>query len=211
MVDLHQIARDEERKVQAAGEQKDEDEGSTRNGKRPLEARCGMLGRMMEQKEIDRVKTMAALSDVIIFMFLGIVTISKRHTYHFEFSFWTVVACIFARFFCTYVLSAFLNRRRIKTISKREQFIMAYGGLRGAVGFSLVTILDDSNPFKEIFQTTTLIVIFITVFIQGSTIKPLVNILNIQKSETVTKRLIGEDVNDKCIDLLMAGKVMKND
>ncbi len=57
-------------------------------------------------------------------------------------------------------------RRRIKEISKREQFIMSYGGLRGAVGFSLVTILEDSNPFKEIFQTTTLFMVFFTVFIQ---------------------------------------------
>jgi NhaP-type Na+/H+ or K+/H+ antiporter len=44
---------------------------------------------------------------------------------------------------------------------------MSYGGLRGAVGFSLVTILEDSNPFKEIFQTTTLLMIFFTVFVQG--------------------------------------------
>lgn len=79
--------------------------------------------------------------------------------------------------------------------------------LSGAVGFSLVTILGNSNPFKGIFQTTTLIVIFITVFIQGSTIKPLVNILNIQKKDEENgDRLISEDVNEKCIDHLMAGK-----
>ena len=48
---------------------------------------------------------------------------------------------------------------------------MAYGGLRGAVGFSLVTILDDNDPFKNIFLTTTLVMIFFTVFIQGKTEK----------------------------------------
>lgn len=81
---------------------------------------------------------------------------------------------------------------------------MAYGGLRGAVGFSLVTILDEENPLKEIFQTTTLIMVFITVFVMGSTVKPLVNILNIKKSEK-KERLIAEDVNEKCIDIMMAG------
>ena len=113
------------------------------------------------------VKTMAALADVIIFLFLGIVTISKKHIYHYEFSFWTVNLCIIIRFIGIYVLSAIMNGRRVKPITKREQFIMAYGGLRGAVGFSLVTILEDSNPFKEIFQTTTLLMIFFTVFVQG--------------------------------------------
>lgn len=77
------------------------------------------------------VKTMASLSDVIIFLFLGIVTISKEHKFHFEFTFWTVVCCLFARFFCIYALSAWINRNRLRKISKREQFIMAYGGLRG--------------------------------------------------------------------------------
>ena len=48
-----------------------------------------------------------------------------------------------------------------------EQFIMAYGGLRGAVGFSLVTILPDDFVFKKLFQTTTLLMIFFTVFVQG--------------------------------------------
>ena len=56
--------------------------------------------------------------------------------------------------------------------------------MRGAVGFSLVTILDEDNPFKDIFLTTTLFVIFFTVFIQGSTIKLVVAKLNIQTKST---------------------------
>ena len=34
---------------------------------------------------------------------------------------------------------------------------------RGAVGFSLVTILDkETNEFKDVFQTATLVMIFVT-------------------------------------------------
>ena len=46
---------------------------------------------------------------------------------------------------------------------------MAYGGLRGAVGFSLVVMLRDSqiDPVTvRIFITTTLFIILFTVFIQ---------------------------------------------
>ena len=76
------------------------------------------------------IKTFASLSDVIIFIFLGVVTASESLSHHFEFIFWAVVLCFVVRFIVTYGLSAILNRVRIKKITQREQFIMAYGGLR---------------------------------------------------------------------------------
>ena len=71
----------------------------------------------------------------------------------------------------------------------QEQFILSYGGLRGAVGFSLVTILDQSTVFKDIFLTTTLFIIFVTVFVQGSTIKFVVSKLHIQTKSTEVKKM----------------------
>ena len=77
------------------------------------------------------VKTIASLSDVIIFLFLGVVTAKHSELNpHFAFIFWTVFLCFFVRFVVTYALSTILNYVRIKKITKREQFIMAYGGLR---------------------------------------------------------------------------------
>ena len=56
------------------------------------------------------------------------------------------------------------------TYSFQEQFIMSYGGLRGAVGFSLVKLIDKSVvPSAGLFVTTTLAVIMSTVFIQVTT------------------------------------------
>ena len=47
--------------------------------------------------------------------------------------------------------------------------LQSYGGLRGAVCFSLVALLDEREfPMKDLFVTTTLFVIFFTVFIQVS-------------------------------------------
>lgn len=47
--------------------------------------------------------------------------------------------------------------------------MQSYGGLRGAVCFSLVALLDDNEvPRKNMFVTTTLAVIMFTVFIQVS-------------------------------------------
>ena len=50
----------------------------------------------------------------------------------------------------------FANRRRIRKVNVQEQFIMAYGGLRGAVGFSLVEMINPLViPPKQMFVTTT--------------------------------------------------------
>lgn len=73
---------------------------------------------------------------------------------------------------------------------------MAYGGLRGAVAFSLVTMLDEDVVVSQpIFLTTTLVVILFTVFIQGGTIKLFVKLLNIKKSDNQEKTM-NEEIND---------------
>ena len=73
------------------------------------------------------------------------------------------------------------------------------------MGFSLVEILDPkSNPYKDLFVTTTLFMIGFTVFLQGGTIKWLVNVLNIEKSSDGEPSLMVE-MNDKLFDHIMAG------
>ena len=132
------------------------------------------------------VKTLATFSDMIIFLFLGIVTISHKDLrWHTGFSLWTLFLCQIVRFSGVFLLTAILNQRLLKKISTKEQFIIGYGGLRGAVGFSLAIILchEDHNETAKMFLTTTLFMVYFTVFLQGGTIKFLVNKLNIAKEE----------------------------
>ena len=108
------------------------------------------------------------------------------------------------RFIGVYALTFLINKRRVNRIGFKEQFIMAYGGLRGAVGFSLVTILPDSHPLKDMFLLTTLVVIFFTVFVQGGTIKFLVSKLRIaRKSEE--ENSISKDINEMTLDHVLSG------
>lgn len=76
------------------------------------------------------------------------------------------------------------NRFRIHKLSNVDQFVMSYGGLRGAVAFALVLLIDKTHiPLAPLFVTTTICVIYFTVFLQGITIKPLVKILNVKRAE----------------------------
>ena len=56
-------------------------------------------------------------------------------------------------------------------IELKEQFIMAYGGLRGAVGFSLAVVLSKDEWYRELFVSTALVMVFFTVFLQGENLK----------------------------------------
>jgi len=66
-----------------------------------------------------------------------------------------------------FLLTWLANKLRVRKINIQEQFIMAYGGLRGAIAFSMVEMLDAKKVGpRAMFVTTTLTVIIFTVFIQ---------------------------------------------
>ncbi|KAK4303533.1 hypothetical protein Pmani_024464 [Petrolisthes manimaculis] len=149
-------------------------------------------------------KMASATSDTVIFMFLGMVLVSDEHLWHTGFVLWTLALCIIFRFIGVFVLTGIMNHYRVKKVGLEEQFIAAYGGLRGAVSFSLVNMLDESMGPRRIFVTTTLVVILFTIFIQGTTIKPLVSLLQIQRASHGRKHL-GEEINNTTMDHIMAG------
>ena len=74
--------------------------------------------------------------------------------------------CLICRFIAVYGLVWVVNKYRVKKINLQEQFIMAYGGLRGAVGFSLVKMVKCTVEPRNMFITTTLIVVMFTIFLQ---------------------------------------------
>lgn len=95
------------------------------------------------------------------------------------------------------LLVAIANRFRIHKLSNVDQFVMSYGGLRGAVAFALVLLIDPKHvPLQPLFVTTTICVIYFTVFLQGITIKPLVRILNVKRAEK-RKPTMNEVISEK--------------
>lgn len=60
-----------------------------------------------------------------------------------------------------------LNRFRLIPLDKIDQVVMSYGGLRGAVAFALVVLLNDTQvKAKDYFVATTIVVVFFTVMFQ---------------------------------------------
>lgn len=64
------------------------------------------------------------------------------------------------------VLTQIINPFRTIPFNMKDQFGMAYGGLRGAISFALAFTLPDNIGRKQLFVTATIAIILFTVFIQ---------------------------------------------
>jgi len=151
-------------------------------------------------------KTLASTSDCIIFLFLGLELIEESHYPHPGFILATILFCTIYRFISTFLFSSLVNIRRLDKITLKEQFIMAYGGLRGAVGFSLAVVLKENVWYRDLFVTTALIMVFFTVFLQGGTIKFLVKHLEIELQDKKDPK-IGLDIQVKVMEDVTEGIV----
>uniref|UniRef100_A0ACB8FTI1 Sodium/hydrogen exchanger 3 n=1 Tax=Sphaerodactylus townsendi TaxID=933632 RepID=A0ACB8FTI1_9SAUR len=97
-----------------------------------------------------------------------------------------------------------LNYYRIVPLGIIDQVVMSYGGLRGAVAFALVVLLDKNKvKDKDLFVSTTIIVVFFTVIFQGLTIKPLVQWLKVKKSEHREPKL-NEKLQSRAFDHILS-------
>ncbi|XP_046968693.1 sodium/hydrogen exchanger 3 isoform X6 [Vanessa cardui] len=151
------------------------------------------------------MKMLSSSSETIIFMFLGVATVNNNHDWNTWFVLLTIVFCSVFRIIGVYIFSAVANKFRLHKLNTVEKFVMSYGGLRGAVAFALVLLIDpEVVKLQPMFVTTTIAVIYFTVFIQGITIKPLVKILNVKTAEK-RKPTMNERIHERFMDHLMAG------
>ena len=94
-------------------------------------------------------------------------------------------------------LTAFANQYRLHKLKSTDQFVMAYGGLRGAIAFALVSQIseEEMGQKKNMLVATTIAVVFWTCFVQGITIKPLVQFLEVkrasEKDPNMNERIAG--------------------
>ncbi|XP_068438676.1 sodium/hydrogen exchanger 5 [Clinocottus analis] len=151
------------------------------------------------------MKTLASIAETIIFIFLGISAVDQSK--------WAwdtgLVSCTLIFIFIFRAAGVIgqtwvLNRFRLVPLDKIDQVVMSYGGLRGAVAFALVVLLDGERvKAKDYFVATTIVVVFFTVMFQGLTIKPLVDWLKVPRS-TSRKPTINEEIHERAFDHILA-------
>ncbi|XP_066433893.1 sodium/hydrogen exchanger 2-like [Eleutherodactylus coqui] len=150
------------------------------------------------------MKMLSSVSETLIFIFMGVSTVGRNHEWNWAFVCFTLLFCLVWRASGVFILTLIVNQFRTIQLTPKDQFIIAYGGLRGAICFSLVFLLSDTVfPRKKLFITSTIVVIFFTVFIQGTTIRPLVTFLNVKRSDK-SQQFISEEIHNRFLDHVKA-------
>ncbi|XP_075366516.1 sodium/hydrogen exchanger 5 isoform X6 [Mycteria americana] len=151
------------------------------------------------------MKTLASSSETIIFMFLGISAVdTSKWAWDTALVLGTLIFILLFRAVGVVLQTCVLNHFRLIPLDRIDQVVMSYGGLRGAVAFALVILLDRAKvKAKDYFVATTIVVVFFTVIVQGLTIKPLVTWLKVKRSDH-HKPTLNEELHEHAFDHILA-------
>ncbi|XP_072304370.1 sodium/hydrogen exchanger 2-like [Eucyclogobius newberryi] len=150
------------------------------------------------------VKVLASISETLIFFFLGVVTITTEHEWNWAYILFTLLFAFIWRGLGILVLTQIINPFRTIHFNLKDQFGMAYSGLRGAVCFALVFTLPDTINRRNLFVTASISIIIFTVFIQGISIRPIVEYMNIRRSNK-DKYNINMEIHSRTMEHIVSG------
>jgi hypothetical protein len=128
---------------------------------------------------------MAQICDTFVFAYLGItigVSLDPNSGYFLTWSLpligITLALCFVGRAANVFPLTWVLNRVRMTPIDHRNQVMMWFAGLRGAIAFALA--LQVTTEHASEIVTTTLAIVLFTTFVCGGLSEPLLRVLELK-------------------------------
>ncbi|XP_061895265.1 sodium/hydrogen exchanger 7 [Entelurus aequoreus] len=120
------------------------------------------------------------LAENFIFSYMGLALFTfQKHVFSPLFIAGASVAIFIGRALNIYPLSFLLNLGRRHKISGNLQHMMMFAGLRGAMAFALA-IRDTATYARQMIFTTTLLIVFFTVWVFGGGTTPMLSWLHIR-------------------------------
>uniref|UniRef100_A0A8D0D7B3 Sodium/hydrogen exchanger n=1 Tax=Sander lucioperca TaxID=283035 RepID=A0A8D0D7B3_SANLU len=123
------------------------------------------------------------LAENFIFSYMGLALFTfQNHIFSPIFIIGAFLAIFIGRAFNIYPLSFLLNLGRRHKIKGNFQHMMMFAGLRGAMAFALA-IRDTATYARQMMFTTTLLIVFFTVWVFGGGTTPMLSWLHISKTK----------------------------
>ncbi|KAM9385933.1 sodium/hydrogen exchanger 7 [Pholidichthys leucotaenia] len=120
------------------------------------------------------------LAENFIFSYMGLALFTfQSHIFSPIFIFGAFIAIFIGRALNIYPLSFLLNLGRRHKIKGNFQHMMMFAGLRGAMAFALA-IRDTATYARQMMFTTTLLIVFFTVWVFGGGTTPMLSWLHIR-------------------------------
>ncbi|XP_041647731.1 sodium/hydrogen exchanger 7 [Cheilinus undulatus] len=120
------------------------------------------------------------LAENFIFSYMGLALFTfQNHIFSPIFIIGAFIAIFIGRAFHIYPLSFLLNLGRRHKIKGNFQHMMMFAGLRGAMAFALA-IRDTATYARQMMFTTTLLIVFFTVWVFGGGTTPMLSWLHIR-------------------------------
>ena len=123
---------------------------------------------------------LALLVEVLMFVLIGYFLVDVGFYDVWDFASAVILTIFIIRMFVRLGLSFLLNIFRVSAISFKWQLLLLFGGQKGPM--SLAMALTYLGPFKKLFKETNLLVILISIMVDGVMFKYLVTRLKL-KSE----------------------------
>ncbi|XP_062901475.1 sodium/hydrogen exchanger 9-like [Mobula hypostoma] len=135
------------------------------------------------------------MAENFIFCYMGVALFTyQNHIFNALFIFGAFIAIFVARACNIYPLTLLLNLRRKRRIPWNFQHMMMFSGLRGAIAFALA-IRDTGSKPKQMMFTTTLMIVFFTVWVFGGGTTQMLTWLRIRVGVNPDDDLNQEDVH----------------
>jgi monovalent cation:H+ antiporter, CPA1 family len=120
----------------------------------------------------------AFVANSIIFLLLGAQEAQQRFDHLWAPVVLAIVLVILGRALAIYPLCAMFHASRLR-VERREQHVLFWGGLRGALALALALALPANLPRHDDIVTLTFAVVAFSVFVQGLSITPLLRRLRL--------------------------------
>uniref|UniRef100_A0A670ZBK7 Sodium/hydrogen exchanger n=1 Tax=Pseudonaja textilis TaxID=8673 RepID=A0A670ZBK7_PSETE len=120
------------------------------------------------------------LAENFIFSYMGLTLFTfQNHVFNPTFVVGAFLAVFLGRAANIYPLSFLLNLGRRNKIGTNIQHMMMFAGLRGAMAFALA-IRDTATYARQVMFSTTLLIVFFTVWVFGGGTTPMLSCLHIR-------------------------------